>query len=210
MPSVSTRISTRALRAFAACALSGSLAVALTACGSSGSSAASGSGGSSAASGSGTSTSSSSRTAARLKYVQCLRSHGVNVPDPSAGGGFAGGGGGGGALRQALATTAGQAAVKACASLQSGAFGFANLTPAQRAQRQQQLVKFAACMRAHNINMPDPTSNNGGGFGLFRSIPSSVRNSPAFTSASKACASSLPNGFGRGGAGGPNVGGPGA
>jgi hypothetical protein len=209
-------------RVFAACALAGTVAIGLSACGSSGSSAAASSGGSG-----GTSTSASSRYAARVKAAECLRAHGVNVPDPSAnggppggagGGGAAGGGaagGGGGGYRQLLSTPAGKAASKACASVIGKGFAFGNISPAQRAQFQQEAVKFAECMRAHNVDIPDPTSNGAGGFGIFRSIPSSERQSPAFQTATKACASILPRRGGRGGPGGPGgtggtVGGPGA
>jgi hypothetical protein len=224
MPSPGTSIITRSLRVFTA----GALAVGLAACGSSG--------GSATAAGGASTSSSSSRYQARVKAAECLRAHGVNVPDPSANGGApggapaaggapapgggggagagAGGGGGGARLRQLLSTSAGQAASKACASEISKAFTFANITPAQRAQFQHAAVKFAQCMRAHNVNIPDPTSNGAGGFGIFRSIPSSERNSPAFKSAFTACSSNLPNrgrfgGGGPGGAGG-SVGGPGA
>ncbi len=212
MPSV-----LRGRRVFAACAVAGSVAVGLSACGSSGSSAAS-SGGSAGTNAS----SASSRYAARVKAARCLRAHGVNVPDPSPNGGAPGGAGGGGAgggagggFRQLLSTQAGQAASKACQSEISKAFGFANITPAQRAQFRQAAVKFAQCMRAHGVNVPDPSTNSTGGFGIFRSIPSSERNSPAFQTASKACASNLParaGGTNPGGPGGPggNVGGPGA
>jgi hypothetical protein len=211
MQSARTPIPARGRRAFTVVALAGSLAVGLSGCGSSGSSATS-SGGTSASS-------SSSRYAARVKAAECLRAHGVNVPDPSpnggpAGGGGGGGGGGGARIRQLLTTAAGQAASKACASEISKAFAFASVTPAQRTQFRQAAVKFAECMRAHNVNIPDPTTNSTGGFGIFRSIPSSERNSPAFKSAFTACSSNLPNGgrFGRGGPGGPanSVGGPGA
>ena len=65
--------------------------------------------------------------------------------------------------------------------------------------------KFAECMRAHHIDIPDPTTSAGGGFGIFRQIPSSQRNSPAFRSALQACSSTLP--FRRGGGGGGGVGG---
>ncbi|MDQ6777481.1 MAG: hypothetical protein M3071_14975, partial [Actinomycetota bacterium] len=86
----------RGRRVLATCALAGSVAVALSACGSSGSSAA-------ASSGAASTSSSSSRYQARLKAAECLRAHGLGVPDPSAnggpGGGGAGGGGGGGGLR---------------------------------------------------------------------------------------------------------------
>jgi hypothetical protein len=226
MPCPRTPIFTRAPRVLAACALAGTLALGLTACGSSGSSAAASSAGTST-------TSSSSRYQARLKAAECLRAHGLSVPDPSpnagggagggaagggaAGGGAAGGGAGGGGgagrvLRQALATTAGRAAAKACASDISKAFAFANTTPAQLAQRQQALVKFAQCMRAHNVNIPDPTSGVPGGFGFLRSITPSERQSPVFQTAFKTCSSTLPNRgrFGGGAGGAGAVGGPGA
>jgi hypothetical protein len=217
MPCAHTPISTRGPRALAACALAGTLALGLTGCGSSGSSAAASSGGAAGTS----TTSASSRYQARLKAAQCLRAHGLNVPDPSANGGGGagggaggGGGGGGGGIRQLLATPAGKAASKSCQSELRQANPFANITPAQRQQFQQAAVKFAQCMRAHNVNIPDPTSNGAGGFGIFRSIPSSERNSPAFRTALKACSSNLPNRgqFGRGGPGGAggSVGGPGA
>ena len=117
MRPVSTHRSSRALRAFAACALAGSLAVGLAACGSSGSPA-----NASASSGS-TTTSSSSRYQARLKFAECMRAHGVNVPDPSANGAIGGGGGTGGgsgagpgpAFQQARSSPNFQTASTACA-----------------------------------------------------------------------------------------------
>ncbi|HEY5318585.1 MAG TPA: hypothetical protein VIJ20_11420 [Solirubrobacteraceae bacterium] len=149
------------------------------------------------------------------------------MPDPSSnGGGFGGGGGGGagaggggtsttgggpGGYRQLLSTPTGQAANKACASLRSKSFGGANISPAQRQQFQQAAVKFAECMRAHNINIPDPSSSSGGGFGIFRDLRgSSETNSPAFKTAMTACSSDLPGRRGRGGSSTTSVGGPGA
>jgi hypothetical protein len=85
-----------------------------------------------------------------------------------------------------------QSANQACAKYRQQAFPFANLSPAQRAQFQQSLVKFARCMRAHNIDIPDPTTSAGGGFGLRRAFGSIDRNSPAFQSALQACQSNLP------------------
>jgi len=206
-------VSARPRRAFLACALAGSIVVGLSACGSSGSSAASS--GSSASS-------SSSRAAAQLKFVQCMRSHGVNLPDPSANGGFGGGGGGGtsttggapgggpGGYRALLNTAAGQAAEKACASLRSKSFGFAGGNPADQAKFEADAVKFAECMRSHGIQIADPTSSNGGAFGIFRDLRgSSETNSPAFKTAMTACSSNLPH-FNRGGSSASSVGGPGA
>jgi hypothetical protein len=188
-------------RVLAPCALALVSAIVLSACGSSSTTTSSSASASAAAGGGASSGSSSSTYEARLNYAKCMRSHGVNVPDPSANGGPAGGAGGGGGFRALRSSPNFQSASTACAKYRSKAFGFANISPAQRAQLQQELVKFAECMRSHSIDIPDPSTSGGGGFGIFRSIPSSERNSPAFQTALKACSSSLPR-FGRGGAGG--------
>jgi hypothetical protein len=187
-----------------ACLSAAVVALVLAACGSS-----SNTSSTSGASGSG-SASSGSNYQARLNYAKCLRSHGVNVPDPSANGGAPGaGGGGGGGFAQLRNNPNFQTASTACAKYRSRAGGFANLSSAQRAQFQQDEVKFAECMRAHSVNIPDPTSSSGGGFGIFRDIPTAERQSPAFKTAITACSTDLP--FRRGGgAGGGAPGGPGA
>jgi hypothetical protein len=185
-------------RALATCMLTGALAVGISACGSSSSSG-------SAATGSAGSASTSSTTAryeARLALAKCLRGHGLSVPDPSPNGGAAGGGaggaGGGGGFRALRDQPNFQSAMQACAKYRSGAFGFGTISPQQRAQFRQDLVKFAECMRLRNISIPDPTTSSGGGFGILRQITPSERSSPAFQSALQACSSNLP--FRRGGA----------
>jgi hypothetical protein len=147
----------------------------------------------------GTSVSSNSQYQARLALAKCMRAHGVNVPDPSPSGGPPGGVAG---LRALQSDPNFQPALQACARYRNQAFGFGNFTPAQQAQFRQDLVRFARCMRSHNIDIPDPSSSNGGPFGIFRSLPSSERNSPAFQAAVKACSSELPQ-FGNGGPGAP-------
>lgn len=164
------------------------LGAGLSACGSSSSSSA----GAAASTGS-----SSARFQARLNLAKCLRAHGINVPDPSPGGGPAGEGGAFRILRNYSQAQV-QSALQACRQYFAQAFPQANLSPAQRAQMQQQLVKFAECMRSHGVDIPDPTFNSAGGFGVRRSFGSVDRNSPAFRSASQACSSLRPR-FGRGG-----------
>jgi hypothetical protein len=173
-------------------ALTSVLALALGACGSSSSSSSSGA--------TGTAASSSTRYQARLNLAKCFRSHGLNVPDPSPGGGGAGGGGGLFRQLQGYSQAQVQAARQSCQQYFAQAFPEANLSPAQRAQAQQQLVKFAQCMRSHGVNVPDPTFNGNGGFGFRQAFRSVDRNSPAFQAASTACASLRPR-FGRGGGG---------
>jgi hypothetical protein len=172
------------------------LATALAACGSSSTSNAS----------AGTS---GSQFQARLNLAKCFRANGINVPDPTSGGGPAGGGG---LFRQLQQYPQAKitAARQACSQYFAKAFPQLNLSPAQRAQVQQQLVKFAECMRSHGVNIPDPTFNGSGagrGFGFRRAFGSVDRNSPAFQSAMKACQSLRPQ-FGRGGGGGAGGGAP--
>jgi hypothetical protein len=172
------------------------VAVGLTACGSSSSGSTQ------------TAASTGAQATARLNLAKCFRAHGINVPDPSTGGGAAGGGNLFRSLRgysQAQVTAARQA----CQQYFAQAFPRLNVSPQQRAQLQQQLVKFAQCMRSHGVNVPDPTFNNNGGaggapgagFGFGGGFRSGQRNSPAFQAASKACQSLRPR-FGRGGPGG--------
>jgi hypothetical protein len=197
MTTIDRTSAVRALRLLAGLA---AIAAALTvaACGSAGSRA-------------GTGATSGAQFQARLNLAKCFRAHGINVPDPSSGGGPAGGGGGGifRTLRQYPESQI-NAARQACQQYFAQAFPQLNLSPAQRAQFQQQLVKFAQCMRSHGINVPDPTFNGNGAFGFRRAFRSIDRNSPAFQAASQACASLRPR-FGRGGPGGAGgPGGPGA
>jgi hypothetical protein len=195
----------RRARALATALVTGAAALAVAACGSSGSTSST-----AAASGTGAS-SASARYQARLQLAKCLRAHGLNVPDPSAGGGPAAGGaagGGAGGFRALRDSPNFQPAMQACAKYRRQAFAFGNLSPAQRAQFQQDLVKFAQCMRAHNIDIPDPSTSAGGGLRIFRQIPPSERGSPAFQSALQACSTTLP--FRRGGGAGGAPGNPGA
>jgi hypothetical protein len=148
-------------------------------------------------------TASGAQFQARLNLAKCFRSHGINVPDPTTGGGARGG-----TFRilQQYPQAQVQAATQACRQYLTQAFPQLNLSPAQRAQIQQQLVQFAQCMRSHGVNVPDPQPGANGFFGFRGQFRSIDRNSPAFQSANKACQSLRPR-FGRGGPGGGGGGG---
>jgi hypothetical protein len=136
-------------------------------------------------SGSSTNASSSSDPSDQaVKFAQCMRQHGIDMPDPKPGNGggftFRARGPKGGASSQKL-----QAADKACRKLLPNG-GRPNLTPAQRAQARDAALKFAQCMRSHGINIPDPQE----GKPLLIKPPNS--GSTGFQSAMKACQSNLP------------------
>jgi hypothetical protein len=112
-----------------------------------------------------------------VAFAACMRSHGVpDFPDPKA-------------------TSEGQvisipdddspgftSALKSCRSLlPDGGVP----SPAQQAQEREELLRFAACMRARGVrDFPDPTFGNG------RSpFPAGInRSSPRFAAAKRACA----------------------
>jgi hypothetical protein len=149
---------------------------------------------------SGTGTGSAAREAAMLKFAQCMRSHGVNMPDPGSNGT------GGFSFRSALqgvSPTTLRSAMQACrGDLPSGGFGDRTFTPSP--QMKADLLKFAACMRKNGVpNYPDPNFTAGGGFGFFgrggQSSSGINPQSPAFQKAAAACRADLP--FGRFGGG---------
>lgn len=139
---------------------------------------------------------------ARAQFETCMRQHGVNIrPQPNGGGTVRVDGG--------KDTAVFQGAQRACQKYLRGAFG--NITPAQKAQFRQALVKFTACLRQHGQNVPDPTFNDagapgaapqsGGAGGGPRNQPFGGvnRETPAFQAAAKACQNNLPKPPGGGG-----------
>jgi hypothetical protein len=96
---------------------------------------------------------------AALAFAQCMREHGVDMPDPQVGSNgemsFSIGVGPGKGDRSQL-----QEAQEACQDLMPGAFG----EPREIPQEQRDaMLAFAKCMRDNGIDMPDPVFENGGG-----------------------------------------------
>lgn len=154
-----------------------------------------------------------------LDAAACLRKNGLDFPDPTfdANGRpqFAQNGqerGPGAVFRQNDPKS--QAARTACKpELDKIRAQFAPATPQEAAQRKQQILAMAACMREQGVDFPDPTfdangrpqfsggggpGGGGGGGGTDR------RNDPAFQKAREACRAKLGDQFpGRPGGGGP-------
>jgi hypothetical protein len=146
---------------------------------------------------------------AMLSYAQCMRDHGINMPDPV----FSQDGSGGGTVTQQgpdvnPKTEAGfQAADTACKHFLDDVRR-EGTTKQLTAQEQQAFLDFAACMRDHGIDMADPTFEQGGvsiqvgGPGNKGSGPKFDPQSPAFAAAQTACQHFLNDaGLGKFGAG---------
>jgi hypothetical protein len=164
----------RTMTAVAAAAL----AFGLTACGGN-----DGNGGVASANG-GTSSSTPSATStmspqdAQLAFAQCMRKHGVQVADPKPGGQIALGAKGG-----SESTT--NKALEACRPLlQAGALG----AGPNDSKTQDQLLKFAQCMRSHGVDVPDPKP----GKGMLMEKPSGSQ--AKIDAANQACSKYLPGG----------------
>jgi len=122
---------------------------------------------------------------AMLAWAQCMRDHGVNLPDPGAGGGPVN-------ITADPATM--DAAQNACRSLLKGQ-DMHQPSAAEQAKMRDALLKFSACMRAHGINLPDPTFS-GNGATLRAGDPTDPSMDPSsaeFQAAQKACEKNLPN-----------------
>jgi hypothetical protein len=130
-----------------------------------------------------------------LNFTRCMREHGVNISTPN--------GPGGGPIKvTGTNPQVMEAAQKACARYRPQG-GPEKLSPAERAQREDQVREFARCMREHGVEVQTQTGDGGVRIGINAN---GVRpESPAFQAAQKACESYLPKPPG-GRAGGPRPG----
>jgi len=116
------------------------------------------------------------RREAELKFAQCMREHGIDMPDPVNG-------------RFDLKVKPGdqrkaEDAQKACGKfLQNVA---PHLSEEQQAKMRQAAHDYANCMREHGIDMADPQFQEGGG--MTMRMPEHTRaDDPKFKDAQKAC-----------------------
>jgi hypothetical protein len=133
-----------------------------------------------------------------LKFSKCMREHGVkNFPNPevSAGGiklSFKG---------EGVKPQTMDSAQKACQHFQEEGEQGPELTPQEKVEKEEEVLKFAKCMREHGIEVEASVSGGGvkvgihGGPGATGPNP----NSPAFQAAQEACQSLLPGPKGKGG-----------
>jgi hypothetical protein len=133
---------------------------------------------------------------AALEFARCMRQHGINMPDPQ----FSGSGGDvavqqGGPTGVRPDDPKFKAAQEACKRYMPNGGQPTRPSP----QQQQQALKFARCMRAHGIDMPDPNPNGGGlvmrGGGSGGRTGNGPRpDDPKFKAAQQACQKYMPKG----------------
>ena len=109
-----------------------------------------------AGSGSGNAQSDAAEQDAMVKFAQCMRAHGINMPDPKPAAG------GGGAMAMPGVNVNDPAAMQ---KMQTASTACDKLLPnggKPTSQDIQRELKFAQCMRAHGVDVPDPSANSGG------------------------------------------------
>jgi hypothetical protein len=125
---------------------------------------------------------------AALKYAQCMRKHGIDMPDPK----FNGNGmsmqiGGPGSKRIPKATM--DEAQQACRKIMEKVKP-PSMSKEDQAKARESALKMARCMREHGIDFPDPQFGTGGRIEQKIGGPGSNINpeDPRFQQAMKACA----------------------
>jgi hypothetical protein len=144
-------------------------------------------------------TSNSSRSGDLTAYSACMRSHGVpNFPDPDSKGRIkitSGVSASGKKTGVDVNSPQFERARKACDKLLPNG---GRPTAAQQAYEQQQMLKFAQCMRSHGVpKFPDPKPGGALSLGVKAGVDP---NTPQFQTAQRACQKLVP--------GGPMVAGP--
>jgi hypothetical protein len=119
---------------------------------------------------------------AALDFAECMRKHGVDVPDPSPGSGgritFAAPAGG---VDDATVQRAQEACQKHLEKARPP-----ELSEEEQREFRERALKHARCMREHGIDMPDPTFGEGGR--VQQRIEGDIEpTDPRFQQAQKAC-----------------------
>jgi hypothetical protein len=131
------------------------------------------------------------------KYAACMRAHGVDMPDPQTNDGSDGGVTIQGSVGPGTGPDSStfKAAEEACRSLAPNSGDI----PKPNATQLEQMRKFAACMRAHGVDMPDPDPDTGGVMVQSSAGTGNLNpDNPTFKAAQEACRNLMPSGGGAG------------
>ena len=130
-----------------------------------------------------------------LAYAQCMRDHGVDMPDPEVkdegGGKFSVGFSAEGAP-DSINKDKMQAANEACQPLLQNSIGEGQ-RPQLSPEDEQKMLDFARCMREHGVDMPDPGE---GGMVFNMGGPGQEIDPEDFQAAQEACQDLLPGRLG--------------
>jgi hypothetical protein len=131
------------------------------------------------------SASASASARSEVAFANCVRQHGVNIPDPNPDAPWP--------PSQVERSDGWHAAAAACGHLlPPSEAGIAPQPPT--AQQLEQLRTYAVCMRAHGIDMSDPTPTGGLTIGgrLATGTRAQLKYDPGFKAAQAACKDKLP------------------
>jgi hypothetical protein len=123
---------------------------------------------------------------AQVKFAECMRENGVDMPDPQAGGKqtFKVGGDSG------ISPEEFEEASKACEKYQQAIRP--NLSEEEKTEMKEQALEHSRCMREHGIDMPDPTFSADGGVQMRIGPGSKIDpEDPDFQAAEKECGGGL-------------------
>jgi hypothetical protein len=125
---------------------------------------------------------------AALNYAQCMREHGVDVPDPS----FEGGGVTRIGPDEDVPSGKVREAEQACRKYDPEA-NAPKLSEEEQQEMREAALANARCMREHGIeNFPDPTFNDRGAMLRIGKDSGIDPNDPDFKAAQEACKDTLP------------------
>ncbi len=133
------------------------------------------------------------REQALLDYAQCMRDHGIDMPDPK----ISSEEGGGILIEQEgdaemdPESDEFQQADEACQPILEDAMGDIGADPERQAEMREQLLEFAECMRDHGIDMEDPVFDENGRVQIKTNGPGGSGGDPRddedFQAAQEAC-----------------------
>ncbi|MCP3972898.1 MAG: hypothetical protein GY720_00225 [bacterium] len=106
------------------------------------------------------------------QYSECMREHGIEMPDPTSGGDGTISLSGDSFGVEALDFEALEEAAAACDSILEDAFGEFEMTPEQQAEMRDRELAFAKCLRDNDIDWPDPTGDVSGAAAI--AIPDNI------------------------------------
>jgi predicted small lipoprotein YifL len=127
---------------------------------------------------------------AMLAFTECMRDHGVDMPDPQMSKPATGGAKPGNAVIAVEGDPNDptfQKANEACEPLMANMRSELEDDPERLAEMKADMREFAQCMRDHGVDMPDPTFDENGRIKMTGPPPDAERDSDAFNAAAEEC-----------------------